>query len=162
MIAISVATASATHSFSFLNYLNVILVKNEIQIDKLKYDAYNTSIKSLKSLFTGLLYKAIDFFYDSLNILNRRKTNLLEKIRYNKVEIFKIAIEFYANRESRLTEMDFIYFSIITATSTVYGDILPNNSTIRTLVSVEIILSLFLLGFFFYSLSQRETTVKKE
>jgi hypothetical protein len=44
--------------------------------------------------------------------------------------------------------MDFVYFSIVSATSTGYGDILPNNQIIRILVSFQILLSLLLFGLF--------------
>jgi len=92
--------------------------------------------------------------YDKIDSLEKKKRTLLEDIRDKKEKIRLIAVDFYVNRVSKLEFFDFLYFSIITASSTGYGDILPNNSTIRILVSVEIMISLFLFGFFFYFIAK--------
>lgn len=40
---------------------------------------------------------------------------------------------------------DFLYFSIVTQTTLGYGDILPNSSTVRTIVAIQVLLGLTLL-----------------
>lgn len=41
--------------------------------------------------------------------------------------------------------IDFVYFSVITQTTVGFGDILPNNSIVRTAVVIQILLGLFIL-----------------
>lgn len=140
--------------------LKVVLANNEVAISKTKYNAYDKSIKSIPTFYDDTLYQIANLLYVRIDTLEKRKGNLLEEIRDKKEKIRLIAVEYYMNRAFKLGFTDFLYFSIITASSTGYGDILPNNSTIRNLVSIEILLSLFLFGFFFYFISQRDTNGK--
>lgn len=41
--------------------------------------------------------------------------------------------------------MDFVYFSLITQSTVGYGDILPNSTAVRVLVSVQILLGYLIL-----------------
>ncbi len=49
--------------------------------------------------------------------------------------------------DESLNYFDFLYFSVITQSSTGYGDILPNNRQIRIVVTGQILISIFLLSF---------------
>jgi hypothetical protein len=46
------------------------------------------------------------------------------------------------------TAYDFLYFSIITQTTVGYGDILPNCTRVRKLVTAQVLIGLFLLAVF--------------
>lgn len=46
----------------------------------------------------------------------------------------------------RLTFSDFFYFSAVTQSTLGYGDIVPANSNVRLIVSIQLIISLLLLG----------------
>jgi hypothetical protein len=50
----------------------------------------------------------------------------------------------------------FFYFSVVTATTLGYGDILPVSNTARLLISLESILGLVLIGLFLYNITNRE------
>ncbi|MBK7094583.1 MAG: two pore domain potassium channel family protein [Saprospiraceae bacterium] len=95
----------------------------------------------------------LKYYYqiDSLDQLNSLKlekvASLTENIRLN-------VVEYYLGQINNVGAFDFIYFSIVTATSTGYGDILPNSTLVRILVSFEIFLCLFLFGFFFYYIAK--------
>lgn len=136
--------------------LNVKLSINEIELNKAKYNAYDKAIKSIPYFYNDTLYKISKLLYFKIDTLERIKGNILETIENKKDSIRHIAVDYYINRVVRLGFSDFLYFSIITASSTGYGDILPNNSIIRRLVSLEIILSLFLFGFFFYYIAKQK------
>lgn len=137
--------------------LNVLLAKNDVVINNIKYNAYDKSLKSMPSFYDDTLFQIASLLYDRIGTLEKKKGQLLEHIRNEKEKIRIIAADYYISRVYKLSFSDFIYFSIITASSTGYGDIMPNNSIIRIFVSVEILLSLFLLGFFFYFISMRGT-----
>lgn len=151
---------SVPNSSSFYQYdlaiakLNLALSKNELAGSKTKYYAYNKSIKSITTFYNDTLYHKAKFLYARIDTLEKKKGYLLEEILDKKEKISLIAIDYYMNRVNKLGFTDFLYFSIITASSTGYGDILPNNSIIRIFVSIEILFSLFLFGFFFYFISQ--------
>ncbi len=55
---------------------------------------------------------------------------------------------------------DFLYFSIITITTTGYGDILPNTTYVRCLVSLEILLGTIIFGLFLGSLTDKVLRAK--
>jgi hypothetical protein len=135
--------------------LEIELSKNEVALNKSKLNAYNKVLKRFSSFYNDTLNTIGHLLNAKINKLEKVKYKLLEDVRDKKEKIRSIAVDFYANRVFKLSFFDFLYFSIITASSTGYGDILPNNSTIRNLVSIEIMLSLFLFGFFFYFISQR-------
>ncbi|MBW7989857.1 MAG: two pore domain potassium channel family protein [Planctomycetes bacterium] len=58
-----------------------------------------------------------------------------------------------------ITFIDFLYFSLISATTTGYGDIIPNSTDIRILVSIEILLCLFLFGYFLSFLGKKKNWI---
>jgi hypothetical protein len=141
--------------------LNVMLASNDVTINMTKYNAYDKSLKSMPLFYDDTLYQIANLLYSRIDTLEKRKGHFLEDIRDKKDKIGSIAANYYMNRVFKLGFSDFLYFSIITASSTGYGDILPNNSLIRNFVSIEILLSLFLFGFFFYFIAQRTTNDKK-
>jgi len=57
--------------------------------------------------------------------------------------------------------LDFVYFSMVTATTLGYGDILPNSSEIRSLVMTETFLGLILMGAIVaFAFSEYKTTLE--
>jgi Ion channel len=54
--------------------------------------------------------------------------------------------ELARNPVSSMHYVDFLYFSVITQTTVGYGDILPNATFIRMLVSVQLVVAVFVLG----------------
>ena len=52
------------------------------------------------------------------------------------------------------TYINFIYFSFVTITTLGYGDVLPNDSSVRILVVLELIIGLFIVVFFITSIGK--------
>lgn len=159
---------NSTNSSKYFQYdveianLYVHLAQNDVVLNQTKYNVYDKSLKSMPSFYDDTLYQIANILYNKIDSLENQNEKLLEAIGEEKEKIRLVAVNYYMNTMYKLGFYDFIYFSIITASSTGYGDILPNNSTIRNLVSVEIILSLFLFGFFFYFISQPRTDRKNK
>lgn len=131
-----------------LNY-SISLIELEISKQKLKIynkdfgDFYSDSLKNVGLVF----YNQIDSLEKLNNKLLENTSELTESIRLN-------VVAFYLGQKDKVSFFDFIYFSIVTATSTGYGDILPNSTLVRILASSEIFMSLFLFGFFFYYIAK--------
>jgi hypothetical protein len=65
----------------------------------------------------------------------------------------KILARAAANRRSRLSFVDFVYFSLGVSTTVTFGDITPNHTLVRTAVSVQLLLSIVVVGVFLNSLA---------
>lgn len=128
----------------------------DVSIARVNVDVYTEALKDIPKFYDDSLYhKYIDFNNDRLNLVNLRST-ALDKVEKTKEEVRVIDFTYHTSRFNKVQFSDFFYFSVITATSTGYGDILPNTKTIRILVSIEIILSLLLFGLFLNWLTTKE------
>jgi hypothetical protein len=63
--------------------------------------------------------------------------------------------ELRSERIDRVGFLDFVYFSIGVATGTTFGDIVPNHVFTRSIVAVQLLTSIIIVGFFVNSLSPR-------
>jgi hypothetical protein len=62
--------------------------------------------------------------------------------------------ELRAERVSRVGFWDFVYFSIGVSTTTTFGDIVPNHTLTRSIVTIQLLLSILIVGVFVNSLSE--------
>jgi hypothetical protein len=65
----------------------------------------------------------------------------------------ELLADWRANRVGRLGIVDFFYFSVSASTTATFGDIIPNHTIVRALVSGQLLLSIVLAGLFVNSLS---------
>ena len=89
---------------------------------------------------------------DRLNVnmldLYQFSTQLNDSLLNTRSKIRSLIDQFHRNRVDKVRFVDFIYFSVVTATSTGYGDIIPNNRLIRIIVTVQVLFSLTIFGMF--------------
>ncbi len=142
----------------------------EIQIAKANYQkslVYKSIVHFIAGVFKALLVDIPILHDDSLyqNYINQNKdwlalenlkSSTLGKVEKTKEKVGIINFTYHTSRLKKVQFSDFIYFSVITATSTGYGDILPNTNFIRILVSIEIVLSLVLFGLFLNWLTTKD------
>jgi len=83
------------------------------------------------------------------------KSDNLERFRVleDKIAQFNTVLQkesdnIYKNRTEKLGYIDFLYFSVITSTTTGYGDIVPNRTLVRVFVMIQLFVSLILFGLF--------------
>lgn len=57
------------------------------------------------------------------------------------------ALSAYSAYKNNETYIDFLYFSLVTITSTGYGDIIPNQTMVRIYVGIELLIVVFLMVF---------------
>lgn len=108
-----------------------ILISDEHFVSKLKENEgmSNNNYNHMYSNLTSLLQHSINFISYDYNMIND-KFNMIEAngIRYPLI--------------------DFLYYSAVTITTTGYGDILPNSTTVRTIVMFETFFGIGIPGFF--------------
>ncbi|NII83490.1 MULTISPECIES: potassium channel family protein [unclassified Pedobacter] len=75
-----------------------------------------------------------------------RNINMLSEINKIQLKIYNVVVDFHSKRFEKLNYFDFLYFSAGIATSSNFGDILPNTRLIRVIVFVQILLSLVQFG----------------
>jgi len=87
--------------------------------------------------------KPVLFYGPGLDYVNERIATIESSIEYYKNKIQTV--------DSEVPEVweiaDFLYFSLITQTTSSYGDIMPNSRCVRILVSIQLLLSLILVVF---------------
>ena len=117
-----------------------ILISDESFISKLKGNEGQQNSHMYSNL-TSILQHSINFISYDYNMIND-KFNIIEAngIRYPLI--------------------DFLYYSAVTITTTGYGDILPNSTTVRTIVMFETFFGIGIPGFFvsllFFRFGRRE------
>jgi Ion channel len=75
----------------------------------------------------------------------------LLKVRNDQLALFE---PWEKERLERLKYFDFLYFSMGVATSNTFGDMIPNQRIIRTLISIQLFTSIVLIGLFLNSLAK--------
>lgn len=112
-------------------------------------------------------YKTASYIVDNLNTFNdkevlkeyynldglrskisKKQTTYSDKISKIRNRLHTYLEEWSKERSNALQWLDFIYYSIGIATTTTFGDITANNSSIRAIVSFQLLLSIFILGGF--------------
>jgi hypothetical protein len=61
-------------------------------------------------------------------------------------KLYRLLVDYRRLTHSKLTFVDFVYFSVGAATTATFGDISPNHWSIRLLVSMQVLLSILLVG----------------
>lgn len=118
-------------------------------------------IKEKEEIFTNIQNKPLPVIsYELSNFVERyySKGNLNLELKKKLYAHFLISCSYFASLDLssvkfKPTFLDFFYFSIITATTTGYGDITPNNLTTRLLTAFQIIITYILLGYLIHFLT---------
>jgi len=138
---------------------NYQLSLNEVSIAKMRANVYTEGLKNAVKFYDDTLYRKSVAYNNERIRLEDHKSITLGKVEEAKEYIRKIDFTYHWSRSNRVAFSDFVYFSVITATSTGYGDILPNTKIIRILVSLQIVISLLLFGLFLNWLTTKDINV---
>jgi len=136
---------SNTNTILIQANINVKIANLNLEEAKLKAELYN---KSNETYFDKELYLANKKIGDSSYALYEVKSDILESILNKQIEISNLTIRYHVPRLNRLNVVDFMYFSAGAATSSNFGDILPNHTWIRVLIILQIIGSVIAFGYF--------------
>jgi hypothetical protein len=117
--------------------------KKELKFLVSKLKNHKKLLKRDIKLFNSLVEKAeIDNNKSHLVQLSKEKMEALE----GTIKWINSKENTYQKRKIVLNDMDFHYFSVVTATTTGYGDISPLNTEARLLIRYQLYLSLLLSG----------------
>lgn len=94
---------------------------------------------SISKFYSLLIRGAADSMVKQYYLLSKENNKNNKKIKNLMLKI--------KSEDDHLNFWDFFYFSVITQSSTGYGDILPNKRSIRIAVSIQILISIILLTF---------------
>lgn len=136
-----------------ISKLNVEKAQRAYEVQVITAKVYDEGFTHMAAFYDKDLYQKFIALTDGMTKDRGHKTDLLNRIDTLSNRIYWINYQYHSARVSRVSPFDFLYFSIITATTTGYGDILPNTSLIRMLVSAEVLLNMILFGLFFYYLA---------
>lgn len=123
---------------------------------------YKSGLAQLKlqeaKIIAGILNRKFETYFDKKllnnNILAGKKDSIyringlrmLRQVDDVQGKIYDVVVDYHSKRFDKLNYWDFLYFSAGTATSSNFGDILPNTRIIRVVVLVQILLSLVIFG----------------
>lgn len=135
----------------------VALAENEINLAQIRADMLEDGLKHIEKYSDPKLTKKMMSYSNERIRLEDANYKIQNVILYLQRNILDLSNAYHAIRLDKVGLGDFFYFSVITATSTGYGDILPNNLLVRALVSLEVLINLVLFGFFFYYIAEKES-----
>jgi uncharacterized coiled-coil protein SlyX len=95
-------------------------------------------------------FKAV---YDQIGINQKEIGEIYSADAKLRLEAYDLVVKWRQQRSSRLSFADFIYFSIGVSTTTTFGDIIPNHSVTRSIVTGQLLVSIIIVGLFVNSLS---------
>ena len=95
-------------------------------------------------------FKAV---YDQIGIHQKEILGIFSAELKLRSEANDLVAKWREQRSSKLGFLDFIYFSIGVSTTTTFGDIIPNHSVTRSIVTAQLLVSIVIVGLFVNSLS---------
>lgn len=133
-----------------------IFVHNEIQLNNLFKSITGNSHEEITSKYDIIKFMLKQHYTITSNIrqMHMLKADLATCINY--LDDDYSILETIINGKYKYDIADFLYFSAVTITTLGYGDILPNNTTVRKLVMLETFIGIILIGAFISSLFEKE------
>lgn len=122
----------------------------EFRVEKAKVE-YNIADYTLKNLREFMSKETIDKFeLISNNRLENETLRLSYSVEVSQIRsrLYSLALEYRTNIIKQFNYIDFVYYSVGIATTTTFGDITANSKLIRFIVTIQLLISIFILGAF--------------
>jgi ion channel len=98
---------------------------------------------------------AFDKAFKEHDALLNKHLELSDKILRLRVKRRDLLESWERERLQRLGFFDFLYFSMGVATSNTFGDLIPNDRMIRTVIVTQLVLSILLVGLLIEAITKR-------
>jgi Ion channel len=126
--------------------LKVKASQNALLIAQIKYKIYDDAVRNTMKYYDGVTISAYQKISDSLRDVSDSLQKIEKKTFELTTHISRLTTRYEENRKKKVTLLDFLYFSVLTSTSNSFGDIIPNSIWVRSLIIVQLLFSIFLLG----------------
>lgn len=145
----------STDSFLKLSELALQLSKVNLQKAKEQYKASTYIAENPSSFYDTKIALKLTGINKSIQEAEKEEISLRETSVQLTTLMHEQMVEMRKNRSNLLGWADFFYYSVGISTTTTFGDIMANNQTVRIVVSIQLIISLLLLGYIINSISHR-------
>ncbi len=135
--------------------LRLELSLNEYEIFKITARIQSQGLEQRRNYIDPRLIAQSDRLNIGMLELYHESTLLNDSLFNIESHVRSIIHKFHQNRTEKVQYVDFIYYSVVTATSTGYGDIMPNNRLIRLIAMTQILFSLTTFGLFLTHLTSK-------
>lgn len=113
-------------------------------------------LKNLRNLADPSTTAKMDSLQEQIASASGLHNELSDQLRKIRSKAYDRQQEWYLARTSRLDWLDFLYFSIGVSTTTTFGDIVPNIRAVRMVVLLQLIGSIFIVGYLVNSSISRQ------
>jgi hypothetical protein len=128
--------------------LRLELSINEYETFKITSQIQSEGLKQRRNFIDVRLIGQSDLLNADILALYHDSTLLNDSLVNTQSNVRTLINKFHQNRMDKVKYLDFVYYSVVTATSTGYGDIIPNNRLIRVIAMVQILFSITIFGMF--------------
>lgn len=128
--------------------LRLELSINEYETFKITSQIQSEGLKQRRNYIDLKLIGQSDLLNADILDLYHNSTLLNDSLFTTQSNIRTLINKFHQNRTDKVQYLDFVYYSVVTATSTGYGDIIPNIRLIRVIAMFQILFSITIFGMF--------------
>ncbi len=118
----------------------------ELKLSEDRYKMLNFYLYNSQIYINDSLYADFKKFYDLTSQLLSTKMNLWLSEGNIRSKMYSLWGEVYKYRYPSIDYFDCLYFSLTLSTTVNFGDIIPNNTFVRLIVIIQIIISFVFLG----------------
>lgn len=137
---------------------NKRVILSQVTLQRLEEDLRIATyiLKHMGSFSDPVLSKKIFEIDENLSVLSNKYMKYVHSIGNDRGLMYEYLNEWSSERNYLLNFIDFFYYSVGISTTTTFGDITANSHSARSLVSLQLLLSVLVMGMFFNAISLRD------
>lgn len=111
-------------------------------------NAYDHFIRNIAQFGDSQLMVRMDQLHDTTQAKLREREVASTELMQKRTELINVAQTWRKQRLEAVSWVDFLFFSIGISTTTTYGDLVGNSRWVRSLISIQLIICVFVMGGF--------------
>lgn len=132
--------------------MRVDLSRLDLRLSQRRLEVANRIVEDFGAFAEPADFEAFKTVYDRIGVALKEVIDISSRQGQLRMEAYELAARWREQRASRLRLIDFMYFSIGVSTTTTFGDIIPNHSVTRFIVTVQLLISIVIVGLFINAL----------